>query len=281
MKIRLAVESLRSFRPDEKAKHSYYNVFLKCKNDLEKLLDSPFAEISILVIGCGYHYTDVILFNNYCNEVIGLDVEKAFYRDGYLATVKSEMSSGKGLIKAIYWAFRKTYKLKSYYNCLHSISGITPGHRSIDVYSYSGTNIPFKDKRFDVVISNAVLEHVEELDGYFKEINRVTKEPGLSYHLWHNFHSFSGGHVSPSLCYENPWGHLRGAYESSGVNKASFQDIMKSFNIFFEPLSHYSVDAQHNKKGIDAEFQWEEADLLTPSIKAQLNTPLCQDSCHL
>jgi SAM-dependent methyltransferase len=46
-------------------------------------------------------------------------------------------------------------------------------------YFYDGQVMPFKDKEFDSVMSNQVLEHVFNPDEFLKEINRVTKINGI------------------------------------------------------------------------------------------------------
>lgn len=42
-------------------------------------------------------------------------------------------------------------------------------------------NLPFKDKEFDIVISNHVMAHVNNGDGHLKEIKRVLKKDGIAY----------------------------------------------------------------------------------------------------
>ncbi len=43
---------------------------------------------------------------------------------------------------------------------------------------YDGKHIPFPEKSFDLVILIEVVEHLEDIDGIFREINRVLKKEG-------------------------------------------------------------------------------------------------------
>ncbi len=55
--------------------------------------------------------------------------------------------------------------------------------KKINVYkklvTYEGKNMPFKSNYFSTVVSNCVLEHINDLDLVLKEINRVLKPGGL------------------------------------------------------------------------------------------------------
>jgi len=59
------------------------------------------------------------------------------------------------------------------------------------VVTYSGDKFPFTDKEFDYVICSHVLEHVEDVPGFLKEIMRVGKKgylefPTFYYEYLHN-----------------------------------------------------------------------------------------------
>ena len=52
-----------------------------------------------------------------------------------------------------------------------------------NVVYYDGSKFPFRDKEFDYVICSHVLEHVEDVDAFIAEINRVGKAGYLEYPL--------------------------------------------------------------------------------------------------
>jgi SAM-dependent methyltransferase len=49
------------------------------------------------------------------------------------------------------------------------------------IHFYDGTVFPFEDKEFDYVICSHVLEHVEDIPGFLKEIFRISKGGYLEY----------------------------------------------------------------------------------------------------
>jgi SAM-dependent methyltransferase len=53
--------------------------------------------------------------------------------------------------------------------------------RAIDVSNY---RIPFENDEFDMVVSNQVLEHVQNYEEAFREIRRVLKPGGISIHIF-------------------------------------------------------------------------------------------------
>ena len=85
------------------------------------------------------------------------------------------------------------------------VNGIAPGYFKTEL-----TKPLYEDKKFDAVLSNAVIEHASDLETFFRETARVTKPGGMSYHLYHNYYSLSGGHLPESVYRKVPWGHLRG-----------------------------------------------------------------------
>jgi SAM-dependent methyltransferase len=262
---------LGGFNPHGEARHDYHNVFLKGKTVAEGVMQVPLSRANVLVLGCGYLYHEVILYCRVARRVVGLDVMTAFYQDGLLALFKELRRSGSGrMYAAAQAATRHCYEAARYYDCLRAVSGVSHGNRRYELYSFDGRRIPFGDQTFDLVVSNAVLEHVADLPALVGEMHRVTKKGGVGCHLWHNFCSLSGGHLPEAERRRNPWGHLRGVAADPGVNRMRLCDIEHCFREFFAVLRVEQLDKEHRVLGVDAGFEFEGEELLTPDVLAQL-----------
>ena len=161
---------------------------------------------------------------------------------------------------------------RNYYKQISKLSSLPLNHSELNLISYDGNRMPFQNNKFDVVVSTAVLEHVFNLEGFFQELSRITKPGGLSYHLYHNYYSFSGSHLQESSCKKHPWGHLRGIYktDTASLNKATIEQISKSFSSEFIMDDIYQVSKDHSKKGIDKTFTYEGQNWLTENIRNEL-----------
>jgi len=63
-----------------------------------------------------------------------------------------------------------------------SAGGPGPGRGQMQVHPGSAYRLGFRDGSFDLVVSTAVLEHLDNLEEAFREIHRVLR-PGLSIHF--------------------------------------------------------------------------------------------------
>lgn len=268
-KIGMYIKQYSSYNASRHVRHDYENVFLRAQKDVISVIKCPLTEASILVLGCGYHYPDVILFSRVSKCTVGLDVLGAFYRDGIARAFHDVRNRTGSTLGALFRAIM----LRHYYIYHHyfqKISGEPIEHQKYNLLSYGGCQMPFEDETFDVVLSNQVLEHVEDLEGVFKELHRITKKQGISYHFWHNYYSFSGGHVPEALCLKYPWGHLRGKYETSGLNRLTPTEVYDSFSGCFDIEAFYQTDKNHRKRGYDSDFQFEEEALLSEGLRKEL-----------
>jgi len=253
------------------AEHDCRNVFLRSRRDIEGLLAVPLKEAAILVLGCGYAYPDVILFSEVAQRVVGLDVADAFYRDGFMGAYRAGRARRSAPMAALRAAVL-SHRYRRYYTHFRRSADIMIDHRRYDVRSYDGLHMPFADGTFDAVISNAVLEHVSDLDQMVAEAHRVTKAAGVSYHHWHNYYSLTGGHLPVSSARAEPWGHVRGLHEvQSDLNRLKPEEIERSFARLFDVAGVYPADWKHRRKGIDPDFAYEGRELLTERFRRELS----------
>jgi len=260
------------------ARHDFCNVFQTSRSDISKYLPVDINQAKVLVLGCGYHYPDVALWSTVAAQAVGVDLHEVFWRNGLLMLYDSLRRSGQSRLRSLMESVYKRRGYASYYRKLSKISEFDLDFRHQDLVAYDGERLPFSDASFDVVCSNAVLEHVSDLPKVSRELNRVTKERGINYHLWHNYCALSGGHVRDHLAKSRPWGHLLGDeevgryLELSGtfLNKMQPEEITKVLSESFAPLAVMQVDAEHRKKGADPGFRYEGEDLLTPEVESRL-----------
>lgn len=80
----------------------------------------------------------------------------------------------------------------------------------------------FDSSSFDFIISREVLEHVPQYEQMFKEISRLLRPGGITYHEYNPFFSITGGH---SLCtLDIPWGHAR-------LNEVDFERYLDCYRL--------------------------------------------------
>lgn len=267
--MRALVSQLCVFDAAGWAEHDYHDVFLKSQAAIEALLDKPLSEASLLVLGCGYNYPDVLLYAPRVSEAVGVDVLGAFYRDGLIATWRDAASRERRWLLALLDAVAKRGHYARYFRHLKRLSGRPLDHAHAKLASYDGLHLPFPDAHFDIVLSNAVLEHVEDCPAVAAELARVTRPGGLSYHLWHNYYSYSGGHMPDYVCRQAPWGHLRGLYQKRGLNRLTPEAMAAAFAPHFAVSPPVGRDA-HHRPATDPGYQADHQELLTPALQAEL-----------
>ena len=81
-------------------------------------------------------------------------------------------------------------------------------------------NTEFNNGNFSLINSVAVLEHLNDMDGALKEMNRLIIPGGLMIHSYDPYFHPSGGHAIGIL--DSPWGHLR-------VNEQEYDRYLKEF----------------------------------------------------
>jgi SAM-dependent methyltransferase len=108
----------------------------------------------------------------------------------------------------------------------------------------------FLDNEFDAVITSALLEHISDLDGAFREIKRITKKPGLFISEFGPVWSGSAGH------------HL---YLDTNNPHLNFQQrqLPSHMHLIFTPdevaqyLISMGIDAYTANRAVVAIFEWD------------------------
>ena len=233
--------------PAVAARHDFENVFLRLKARLTDAGLNDLKNAGILDVGCGYHAPMILLLTSSGARASGIDVLHAFYPAGARRTFVAECCES-GILRAakrvILW--RPWYR--KYYRYLSAAAGTELRADSTALRSFRQT-MPFRDCEFDAVVSNAVLEHVEDLDSVAAECARVLRPGGLVDMLWHNYYSPSGGHLPESEWRRRPWAHVLGDVWIAGLNRATPIAIATAFLPHFENVTIVAADREHRQPG--------------------------------
>lgn len=78
--------------------------------------------------------------------------------------------------------------------------------KNVKIYSLD-IQSPTIDERFDIIVSNSVLEHIVDLRAALTAMHELLKPGGVMVHRFNPFFSETGGHEYCILDF--PWGHVR------------------------------------------------------------------------
>lgn len=224
----------------EFALHDYYNVFSEAKRVLEECVPKQIQDTWILEIGCGQRFTTTLLFHLLGAHVIGIDtdfIDPNFTMKGFLTILKTN-----GIERFIKTSFRHILFDPSYYSAVQKEFGRPLKMNNVDVRMMNASSLEFPEVHFDYMFSNAVFEHVKDIDRTCSEIARVLKPGGISSVVVHLFPSLSGGH---NLEWHNPdekpsktvppWDHLRQNLFPTHVylNRLRERDYLSVFRKYF------------------------------------------------
>lgn len=270
------INKIRS--PRQMASHDYHNVFQKAKRLLSSSLDIELPNSSILVIGCGYNNPEALLWSAVSDHSVGIDLRKAFWSTGFLSLFRESRNDGLSRMQAYARTIIQRLLYRTYYRHLSKISGLSFNDSRQDLVTYDGKCLPFAGESFDIVYSNAVLEHVADLRTLSREMHRVTKKNGVCYHLWHNYYSLSGAHVPDTITATCPWGHLLGdtrvdnwlEFSNTYLNKKQPDEIISVLSRNYGSISVHQLDQYHNVKGIDHDFDYEGLHILSSDLQEKM-----------
>lgn len=245
------------------ARHDY-DVFTRLNREISEYLPVDNTRLRVLDIGCGQRYPNTLLFSNSDRfEAIGIDTDVV--GPGVSKYVRMVMKNG--LERSVKSAIRETFFDQAYFTTLEKAAGKKLSKRNLKILAFDSKRLPFEDNYFDVIISNAVFEHIEDVEAAIAELVRISKPEAVLYNVIHLYTSLSGGH---NLQWANPekhipdsippWDHLRENKYPTHIylNKLREQDYKTFFRQYTEILDW--------QDGVEEGCQ-----LLTPEIRQELS----------
>lgn len=244
---------LRYFRKNKEfAFHSYSSFVNGNKRVLDEYIIKNIQDIKILEVGCGQRFTTTLLFHSMGYNIIGIDtdfIDPHFSIKGFLRVLKT--NSFERFVKTF---FRHILFDCVYYRTLQKEFGKLLKINDVDIRVMNVCHLEFPDNYFDYICSNAVFEHINDVEKATSEIARVLKSGGIVDIGIHLFPSLSGGH-NLEWAYPNenlskrvpPWDHLRKNFFPTHVylNKLRENDYLLIFNKYFSIID---IKSKHEGK---------------------------------
>jgi SAM-dependent methyltransferase len=200
------------------AEHDVHNVFGKAMRDLRSAGFGALAGKSVLDLGCGQRFAFALQCAAAGARVTALDTD--YVRPDALPIALCRIARQNGVKRAVKSAVRRVLWDGRYYAALERSAGkpLRPFRSRIEfaVADPTGAHFPLPSGSFDLIASNAVLEHVTDVPGFAAEVARLLRPGGYFHAIIHNFYSLSGGHnLDWAFPDEHaptdvpPWDHLR------------------------------------------------------------------------
>ncbi len=201
----------REARTDPK---NHLSAYLAWKRTLAELGYANVAGLRVLELGCGERGQLSLLMALDGARVTAIDtlpVEFRWRRPRMWLTLFAE-GNYRAAIRQVARDLFHTFR---YWKTLASMLNQRLPFEDIDFQRASVEALPFASATFDLVVSSAVWEHIENVESATVELARVLKPSGLSVTQIALFPALQGGHHGdwhdPSLSVERrvqPWDHL-------------------------------------------------------------------------
>jgi SAM-dependent methyltransferase len=189
---------------------------------LEKHAGLPVEGARVLDLGCGPRFPALLLFHTFGARATGIDaevVDPAFGEGAGLRMIRKH-----GFPRFLKSLARGVLFDRGYYRELRKRAGRTLLFRGLDIRRMDARRLDFPDAHFDLVHSNSVFEHFEDVPRALDELARTLKPKGVASVVVHLFPSLSGGHLLEWAFPDEkvpraspPWDHLLGRRFPGGV----------------------------------------------------------------
>jgi len=257
------------------AKHECLNVFGKAIKDLKSAGFDSLSGKTVLDLGCGQRFPFALQCASGEADVTALDLD--YVKPDVLLLAFLRTAKYNGLKRASKSILRRVLFDRSYYEALEDSAGQSLRDFStkinFSIADPQANQYPFPDNSFDLIASNAVIEHVENVTIFASEISRLLRNRGYFYGIIHNFYSLSGGHnLEWAFPNDHPsekvpqWDHLReNRFPSwAPLNRLRPEEYKKAFYEYLDILLFEGRDINHDPGGLEGE------QFLTPEVSTEL-----------
>jgi SAM-dependent methyltransferase len=242
------------------AYHDCRNVFQKSLKDLELHGFKGLNRKNVLDLGSGQRYPFALQCAAAGANVTSLDIE--YVKPDSLALYFIRCFKHGGFKRAIKSIVRRICFDKKYYRALEACAGRPVCDFVSEIIfvteGANNSNYSLPSANYDLIASNAVLEHVSDVSAFACEIKRLLRPGGYFYGNIHNFFSISGGHnmewafpdENPSTTVP-PWDHLRENKYPTHVflNQCRPEQFKEKFAQYLEILLFQARDINHDSSG--------------------------------
>jgi SAM-dependent methyltransferase len=244
--------------------HDCRNVFQKALQDLKIQGFKNLHGKNVLDLGCGQRFPFALQCAAEGAKVTSLDID--YVKPESLVKYFARGLKHSGFKRAIKSTIRRLCFDKSYYRSLEECTGKPVCDYASEIEFVTGnaknSHYSLPSEEYDLIASNAVLEHVSDVSGFTCEIKRLLRPGGYFYGNMHNFYSISGDHNMewafpdeiPSKTVP-PWDHLRANKYPTHVflNQYKPEQFKKEFAEYLEILLFEAKDINHDSGGKEGE----------------------------
>ncbi len=254
---------LRHFKRNQELAQQDYAGYRQIRDVFSKHSDVRPEDARVLEIGCGQRFADVLLFHSDGIHVTGIDLDVIAPRFSVGAFLRIWRENGfERFLKTL---VRRACFDPSFYRALGRDFGRPLQFKGLDIRHMSASDMAFPTDTFDYIYSNAVFEHIEDVDKAWREVARVLKPGGVTRIGIHLFPSLSGGHHMAWMSGEAsegnpvpPWDHVR---ENRYPAHLYMNKLTKA--------EHLAIAKKHCDV-IDVEYIHQGQDLLTDEILSEI-----------
>lgn len=258
------------------AEHDVQSVFNKTVRDLNQYGFSSMEDKRVLDLGCGQRFPFALQCAAAGARVTALDLN--YMKPDSFPSYFIHTAQHNGLKRAAKSSLRRLMWDSRYYEVLEENAGkplrsYAPRIEFV-VSDPTSTVYQLPSGAFDLIASNAVLEHVADVPAFAAEVARLLDSGGLFYGIIHNYFSLSGGH-NMDWAYADeappddvpPWDHLREQRYPNWVylNKLKPEEFQAAFGYHLDLLCFDGVGIHHELNEPEGER------FLTPEIEAELS----------